>query len=121
MPGEGMPKILDPKSKEWNGLTLPWMAHGYSLNITPLQMLTFYNAVANKGRMMQPLFVERVERNGKVQKEYDPVVLNERTSDATPRKHTACWRVSLIRVLPPFRSRAGLRIAGKTGTARSTT
>jgi cell division protein FtsI (penicillin-binding protein 3) len=119
MPGEGMPKILDPKSKEWNGLTLPWMAHGYSLNITPLQMLTFYNAVANKGRMMQPLFVERVERNGKVQKEYDPVVLNERIcSDATlAHAHSLLEGVVDTGTATNLKS-SYLRIAGKTGTAQ---
>ena len=53
--GEGEPKIPNPKDKkEWNGLSLPWMAYGYGVSITPLQTLTFYNAIANNGEMVKP-------------------------------------------------------------------
>src|SRR3546814_7172387 len=45
-------------------LTLPWMAHGYEVLLTPLQLLTFYNAVANDGKMVKPLFVTEIQQNG---------------------------------------------------------
>ena len=118
IPGEGMPTIPDPKSKEWNGLSLPWMAHGYSLSITPLQMLTFYNAVANKGRMMQPLFVERVVTNGK-EKKFPPVVLNEKIcSDATLAQARSLLEGVVDTGTATNLKSSYLRIAGKTGTAQ---
>ena len=47
--GEGKPKIPHPKDKSWNGLSLPWMAYGYGVSLTPIQTLSFYNAIANGG------------------------------------------------------------------------
>ena len=118
LPGEGVPKILDPKSGDWDGLSLPWMAHGYSLSITPLQMLTFYNAVANKGRMMQPLFVERVVSNGK-EKTFEPVVLNEKIcSDATLAQARSLLEGVVDTGTATNLKSSYLRIAGKTGTAQ---
>ncbi|WP_420572061.1 penicillin-binding protein [Kordia sp.] len=61
--GEGMPKIPHPKDKGWNGLSLPWMAFGYGVSLTPLQTLTFYNAIANDGEMVRPRFVKAVREN----------------------------------------------------------
>ena len=54
--GEGTPLIRYPGDKLWSGLSLPMMSHGYEVQMTPLQILTFYNAVANGGRMMKPRF-----------------------------------------------------------------
>ena len=52
--GEGIPKITHPlDKKKWNGLVLPWMSIGYSLRLTPIHMLTFYNAIANNGVMVK--------------------------------------------------------------------
>ena len=47
--GEGKPKIPYPNDSDWDGLDLPWMAYGYGVAMTPLQTLTFYNAIANNG------------------------------------------------------------------------
>ncbi len=52
--GEGKPLIRYPGDKFWSGLSLPMMSHGYEVQMTPLQILTFYNAVANDGKMMRP-------------------------------------------------------------------
>ena len=56
--GEGQPKIPHPSDKDWNGISLPWMAFGYGVSMTPLQILTFYNAVANNGEMVKPNFIK---------------------------------------------------------------
>src|SRR3546814_17299950 len=64
IPGEGRTRIKDPDDKDWYGTTLPWMAHGYEVLLTPLQLLTFYNAVANDGKMVKPLFVTEIQQNG---------------------------------------------------------
>src|SRR5690606_9850456 len=54
--GEGKPYVPKPGDKHWSQISLPWMAFGYGVSITPLQTLTYYNAVANNGVMVKPLF-----------------------------------------------------------------
>ena len=58
--GEGKPKIPYPNDADWDGLDLPWMAYGYGVAMTPLQTLTFYNAIANNGEMVKPIFIEKI-------------------------------------------------------------
>ncbi len=58
--GEPIPKFPHPDDKSWNGLSLPWMAYGYGISLTPLQILTFYNSIANNGEMVKPKFLEKV-------------------------------------------------------------
>ncbi len=58
--GEGNPKIPYPNDADWDGLDLPWMAYGYGVAMTPLQTLTFYNAIANNGEMVKPRFIEKI-------------------------------------------------------------
>ncbi|MBK79143.1 MAG: penicillin-binding protein [Flavobacteriaceae bacterium] len=62
--GEGKPKIPYPTDSSWNGLSLPWMAFGYGVSLTPLQILTFYNAVANDGVMVKPKFIKKISNLG---------------------------------------------------------
>ncbi|WKZ65181.1 MAG: penicillin-binding protein [Flavobacteriales bacterium] len=119
IPGEAVPTLRGPGEKGWSGISLPWMSIGYEVALTPLQMLTFYNAVANNGRMMQPQLVTRVSRNGRTVEEFEPRVLNERIcSDRT----LATVRELLQGVVDSgtatnLRS-AHFAIAGKTGTAQ---
>ncbi|MBT8295416.1 MAG: penicillin-binding protein 2, partial [Gramella sp.] len=63
--GEGSPRIPHPQDKSWNGLSLPWMAFGYGVAMTPLQTLTFYNAIANDGEMIKPRFIKEVKDRDK--------------------------------------------------------
>lgn len=58
--GEGKPKVPYPNDTDWDGLDLPWMAYGYGVSMTPLQILTFYNAIANSGEMVKPRFIEKI-------------------------------------------------------------
>ena len=62
--GEAIPKIPYPTDSGWDGLNLPWMAYGYGVAITPLQTLTFYNAVANNGVMLKPMFIDKISTIG---------------------------------------------------------
>ena len=64
--GEGNPKIPYPTDADWDGLDLPWMAYGYGVSLTPLQTLTFYNAIANNGEMVQPRFLTEIGNLGNV-------------------------------------------------------
>ncbi len=63
--GEPPPKIPYPAESDWDGLDLPWMAFGYGVAFTPLQILTYYNAIANNGQMIKPRFVDYIESYNK--------------------------------------------------------
>ncbi len=62
--GEAKPKIPYPTDSSWSGISLPWMAWGYGVALTPLQILSFYNAVANNGVMIKPNFIEQIGKMG---------------------------------------------------------
>jgi len=75
--GEGQPKIPNPKDKDtWNGLSLPWMAYGYGVSLTPLQTLTFYNAIANNGEMVKPRFVKEIRDQGAVVTKFEKEIIH---------------------------------------------
>lgn len=75
--GEGEPRIPDPKNKDtWNGLSLPWMAYGYGVSFTPLQTLTFYNAIANNGEMVKPRFVKEIRAQSNVVTSFEKEVIH---------------------------------------------
>ncbi|GAB1307788.1 penicillin-binding protein [Urechidicola sp. KH5] len=76
--GEGIPKIPHPEDKDWSGISLPWMAYGYGVELTPLQTLTFYNAIANNGQMVKPRFVKEIRHQNKVEQVFEKEVLNEK-------------------------------------------
>ncbi|MBK7937903.1 MAG: transpeptidase family protein [Lewinellaceae bacterium] len=108
----------DPKS-EWSGTTLPWMSIGYELLLTPLQLLTFYNAVANDGRMMKPYIVQRTERYGEVVREFQPMVVNRSiASKTTIRKARELLKAVVTEGTARNIRSEYLTLAGKTGTAQ---
>lgn len=117
--GEGDPLIRYPGDKLWSGLTLPMMSHGYEVQLTPLQILTFYNAVANDGKMMRPLFVSAITRNGSVIKSYDPeVIINSIASRSTIRKAKKMMEGVVENGTAMNLKNPNYKIAGKTGTAQ---
>lgn len=73
--GEGIPKIKDPDDSTWSGVSLPWMSIGYELHLSPMQILTFYNAIANDGKMVKPHFVKEIRDKDKVLEERETEVL----------------------------------------------
>ena len=75
---EGAPIFPDPKSKEWSSITLPWLSIGYGLTLTPIQILTFYNSIANNGVMVKPLFLSEIKNKEGNTKKYLPQVLNSK-------------------------------------------
>ena len=72
LPGEADPFIKYPKDKSWTGITLPWMSIGYELKLTPLQILAFYNAIANNGQRMRPRFVKEIRHWGQLVEQFEP-------------------------------------------------
>ena len=80
MPFKGMPspRILGPsENKYWSNVTLPWMAIGYNTQIPPISTVTFYNAIANNGKMVRPRLVKGLSRNGEMIKEFPVEVIKE--------------------------------------------
>jgi cell division protein FtsI (penicillin-binding protein 3) len=117
--GESAPIIRYPGDKLWSGLSLPMMSHGYEVQLTPLQILTFYNAVANDGKMMRPLFVTAIMRNGSVIKRYDPeVIINSIASRSTIKKAKKMMEGVVERGTATNLKNPNYKIAGKTGTAQ---
>jgi len=117
--GEGEPLIRYPGDKLWSGVSLPMMSHGYEVQLTPLQILTFYNAVANDGKMVRPLFVTAIMRNGNIIKSYDPeVIINSIASRSTIRKAKKMMEGVVERGTATNLKNPNYKIAGKTGTAQ---
>lgn len=119
--GEEVPFLKTPGDVKggWSGTTLPWMSIGYEVLLTPLQMLTFYNAVANDGRMMKPYLVERIESYGDPVKQFRPVVVKRSIAS----RKTIAKAKELLRGVVETGTARSIRtdlygIAGKTGTAQ---
>ena len=118
--GEGKPKIPQPDTKAWNGLSLPWMAFGYGVSMTPLQTLTLYNAVANDGVMVKPLFVKEIKEWNNTVKKYDTEVINPKiASDETLAKVKAILENVVKRGTGSKLYSKDFSMAGKTGTAQA--
>lgn len=119
IPGEAIPTLRGPGEKGWSGVSLPWMSIGYETMLTPLQILTFYNAVANNGKAMQPQFVDRVSRNGKVIEYMKPKVMNPKIcSQGTLDVVHAMLQAVVDSGTAKNLKAAHFSIAGKTGTAQ---
>jgi cell division protein FtsI (penicillin-binding protein 3) len=107
------------RTKYWSKTTLPWMSIGYETQIAPINTVTFYNAIANDGKMMQPRFVKRLVKDGQVIKEFEPVVLKERI--AKPQAIKTMQTILEHVVSQGLGRKAGskmFKVAGKTGTAQ---
>jgi cell division protein FtsI (penicillin-binding protein 3) len=117
--GEGMPKIKDTKDLSWSGVTLPWMSIGYEVRQTPLQILAFYNAVANNGVLVKPQFVKEIRSRGKVVKKFKSEVINSAIcSKKTLEKARAMLEGVVENGTASNLRHAAYKIAGKTGTAQ---
>ncbi|MCQ2163839.1 MAG: transpeptidase family protein [Bacteroidales bacterium] len=117
--GLGTPILPDPSSPYWSDTDLGSVAIGYSISETPLHIITFYNAIANKGKMMKPYLVEDVEKHGRVIEKLGPSVLNASicspaTADTLNRALMAVVEEGTAKRLKGARC----TVAGKTGTAR---
>ena len=117
--GEGNPIVHYPGTPGWNKISLEWMSWGYSIAVTPLQTLMFYNAVANNGEMVKPRFIKEIRRENRIKKSFQKEIINpqiakpetikklKRVLENVVKKGTATTIYS-----PNF------SMAGKTGTAK---
>ncbi len=118
--GEGSPRIPHPQDKSWNGLSLPWMAFGYGVSLTPLQTLTFYNAIANDGEMIKPRFIREVKDRDK------PILVKEKEvinpaicSPETAKKVREMMKNTVLRGTASNIYTENFSMAGKTGTCQT--
>ncbi len=120
--GEGKPIIPHPNDASWSGISLPWMAYGYGVSLTPLQILTFYNAIANNGEMVKPRFVKAI-RDFKEEapiKVFKKEVINPKIcSDATIGKVKEMMKNVVKRGTARNIYTPNFSMAGKTGTCRT--
>lgn len=117
--GEGAPKFHRPEDPNWSNVTLPVMSYGYGFQMTPLQILTFYNGVANGGKLLKPLFIDKIEKSNGQVIDYKPQVLVERMS--SPENIAAVTNMLKDAVSDGTARNIfteHYEIAGKTGTAR---
>jgi cell division protein FtsI (penicillin-binding protein 3) len=117
--GEGNPYFPKPGQSDWSGISLEWMSIGYNISLTPLQSLGLYNAVANNGRYMKPMFVEEVRQTGRTIKRFEPQVLKSKVCSNSTLETI---RDMLEEVIESGTGQAiktpTYKIAGKTGTAQ---
>lgn len=118
--GEGVPYIPQPSDKRWSAISLPWMAFGYGVSITPLQTLTYYNSVANDGVMVKPQFVSEIREWNKTIKKFNTEVINPQVcSPETNAKLKAVLENVVKRGTGSKLYSKDFSMAGKTGTAQA--
>ncbi len=117
--GEGMPLIKSTTAKSWSPVSLPWISIGYETKLTPLQVLTFYNAVANNGRMVKPRFVKEISNHGKIIQTFPVKYIKDSIAspDALMKARRMMEGVVEHGTASSLKS-TQYKIAGKTGTAQ---
>ena len=118
--GEIKPKIKNVSDKDWYGTTLQWTCHGYETLFTPMQILAFYNAVANNGKLMKPSFIEKVINEDQKETTFPPVLVE---SSICSQETVSSLQSLLEGVVSRGTAKKSFKgslykVAGKTGTAK---
>ena len=121
--GKGEPRVPNPRDKEryWSKPDLPWMSIGYVTMLPPISTLTFYNAIANGGKMVKPRFVKAELKDGMVVREFPTEVIKERIcKPSTLRDIQYCLEHVVSGGLGRKAGNGGkyFKVSGKTGTAQ---
>jgi cell division protein FtsI (penicillin-binding protein 3) len=115
--GESNPTIYKPE--EWSLVSLPWMSIGYEVQLSPLQTLTFYNAIANNGKMMKPYLVSSISDYERTIKKFEPTVIDRAVvSESTVKQLKKLMEIVVEEGTASGIKTKGLKLAGKTGTSR---
>ncbi|MDB9960641.1 transpeptidase family protein [Oceanihabitans sp.] len=118
--GEGIPVIPGPGHKLWSKNALPSIAYGYNVRLTPLQILTFYNAIANDGVMVKPRFLREVKEFEKTIESFDREIINNKIcSDKTLKEVQEILKNVVIRGTGSRLYSPHFSMSGKTGTAQT--
>lgn len=116
LPGAAQPVLADPK--KWSGVSIPFIAHGYEMQLTPMHTLTFYNAIANNGVMVQPRLLDRVKEYGVTIDSFETVVLNEKLLSRQTLQQLQEMLCGVVENGTAINLKTDyLQVAGKTGTA----
>lgn len=119
LPGITKPKIVTPDNKRWNAATLASISYGYSSNINLLQLTTFYNGIANRGKMLKPLFIDKIMKDGKtIFEAKEEVIVKKMASEKAIQMMTSALTKAVEKGTGKSIFTPNLRMAGKTGTAR---
>lgn len=119
IPGEGKPNIRHPKEGRWSKTALPWMSIGYETQIPPINTLTFYNAIANNGKMVRPKFVKAISKDGEIVKEFPTEIINPSIcSSRTLSQIQEILEQVVSKGLAKPAGSSQFPVAGKTGTAQ---
>lgn len=117
--GEGRPEIKYPGDKYWSGWSLPMMSIGYEIRLAPIHILTFYNAIANNGEMVKPVFVKSVSQHGNTIRSFETEVINPSICSSSTIKKVKKMLAGVVDSGTAKNLRDSvLHIAGKTGTAQ---
>ena len=119
LPGIVKPYIMTPENPKWNRETIASLGYGYAVRLSLLQLATFYNGIANKGKMLKPLFIDKIMKDGAVVYEAKPEVLVQKMAS---KQAIDFMTMSLEKAVEKGTAKSiytpNLKIAGKTGTAR---
>jgi len=119
MDGEATPIIKHPTDKSWSGITLPWMAIGYEMELTPLQILAFYNGIANDGKMIRPIIVTSVSEGVESVEAFETDVIVRKLCSGSTLKKIRKLLEGVVENGTAINIKNGhYKIAGKTGTAQ---
>ena len=119
--GEEPPYVKKAYSKDddWSGITMPWMSIGYEVELTPLQLLAFYNAVANDGRYMKPYLVTQIQHFGETLKSFNPIVIKEQIAKPATIRKVKSLLLGVVENGTAKKLKSNrYKFAGKTGTAQ---
>ena len=120
--GEGESYIKTPSDSSWSGTSLPWMAHGYELKVSPLHILTLYNGIAAGGKMIAPLLVRTIMKEGEIEEKFEAHVVQKRMASEEVIAQIQSLLLGVVKrgtaqnIHSPF-----YPIAGKTGTTKKYT
>lgn len=117
--GEGKPIVPEPEDKSWSKISLEWMSWGYGVSLTPMQILMFYNAVANNGIMVKPMFIKELRRQDKTEKVFETEIVNSKiASKETLMKVRKVMENVVVKGTAQNIYSPNFSMAGKTGTAK---
>jgi cell division protein FtsI (penicillin-binding protein 3) len=115
--GEGNPVIRYPGDNLWSGVTLATMSYGYEVKITPIQILTFYNAIANDGKMVKPRFASEIRNHGKIERTFITEVINPSICSKSTLKKAKKILEGVVEQGTAVNLKSDhIKMAGKTGT-----
>ncbi|MFK7981774.1 MAG: penicillin-binding transpeptidase domain-containing protein [Saprospiraceae bacterium] len=120
--GEPNPVVKEAYNEEdlWSGITLPWMSIGYATELTPLQLLNFYNSVANNGTMMKPYLIKEIKQEGEILQRFPPTVVKRKIASSSTIKDAQSLLEGVVERGTAKKLKSNrYRFAAKTGTSQT--